>query len=174
MGKPSRIAFAVAVVAALAHVGPSAPPLQAAHCQSMSMTIPPSQGPNAVHITGNSRHSGSLYWGDRLGCVNGMEVADTRYLPPRSEYVIVVFKTRCTDGAVVTFLGSQVTGLGINRSNLRMTCYPGHALDPATAFVTEQIPINPADSGTITARIPYGGTTYVGKVSTLNPVDFPA
>lgn len=178
--KRRTVATVVLFIAASLAGGVSfgASPVQAGHCGSMGATVPPAL-PNAPQ-TGLSVAISGGYYGvggpgplDSYGCVAGQEVADTRVLPPRPDFVIVIVATKCTPGQALPTAGTSLKGLGANESALNLRC-GSPDLKGQTAYVSELYPVRPGAAGTVTAVVNVNGRLMTAQSRSALPVDQPA
>ena len=171
-------ALAVGLLLAGASVGAGS--ATAARCDFSSVKVPPSVPDPMAPQSGLAVAIGGGYYGvggpgplDSYGCVAGQEVYDTRILPPRAEFVIVVAITKCTPGAVLPTAGTSIRGLGANFSNITLRCTSPDARGN-TAYVSALYGINPRAVGTITATVNHFGSLVTAQSRAAMPVPQPA
>lgn len=170
------VAAATLLVSTFSSVGGVTPAAQANYCPPGKIppeppSVPPKQPAGVTFfIVGGYNHVGGTQL-DSLGCFHGEMLYDTRILPPRAEFVLVVASMACTPGA--TFGGGQIKGLGVNTNNATLHCGKpnvwGH-----TAAVTGLYYIRENLAGSVTATFTINGRTYSTTSRTALPVSQPA
>lgn len=135
----------------------------ARHCKAYSDPNPLASSPPVLVIAPGYYGPGGVGALDGYGCPAGNHVADTRVLPPQSDFVVLVLaRADCSDGDKIV---GKLKGLGVKASKVPMRC--GSDAFGRKSFVSDVYPLNKAKTGVIKAAAVLDRKRYNGQSRTF-------
>lgn len=128
----------------------------ASHCAAYSDPNPMASSPPVLVIAPGYYGVGGVGALDGYGCPAGNHVADTRVLPPQSDFVVLVLaRTDCAGGEEVV---GSLKGIGVAAPQVPMRC--SSDAFGRKAFVSDLYPLDKAKLGVIKGKVILDSESY--------------